>query len=256
MNSGDQGPVLLARCVRGLPVTLDQFAERCQAYLTDLIALHSGFAGLHFVKSGDPKKPPVLTADFANLMEGLMAYGWDPKLSGYTELGLDKKPTGNTVGNFRLSLSNWLGFDDKFDVTVAVSPKSYHPTNCVLDFPSLNHPEFLSGPLPMQILDVVLKHWPVRYASFETRGWNNEFNWSRPNEETRGCFELGWHTFVDDASVAEALPPDVTVRKVGNGIVFSLFDSMPDFTNPAHVERGRQVRAALERAGKLKIYPD
>lgn len=107
-------------------------------------------------------------------------------------------------------------------------------------------------PALLPLLGAVVKHWPVRYASYGLRGWNPGFDRAGPEEDWTGCMEIGWHTDVDESRVAEILPADVTVQRVGTGILLSLFDEMPDANAPATVERARAVRARLAEAGWLK----
>lgn len=252
MSADHANPILLARCTRGLKLSFDQFSQTCSAFMADLTALHPGYAGLHFVRPGDPRLQEALAPDLSNLDACLQQHGWDANLPNYTEQDAQGRPTRESFGDYQLLLSNWSGFDHKFSVSVRMSPTTYLPSNCVLDMPGANHPEFLGRELSQALLGVVLKHWPVRYASYALRGWNTGFNWSWPDDERAGCFEIGWHTFVDDPRVAEALPADVTVQRVGSGILFSLFDEMPDVNDPAAVERARDVRARLAEAGWLK----
>lgn len=255
MDLGDECPDLLARCRPSKPYTLDEFVERCRNFLSELIPLHPGFERYHFVNG--PKKAPALAADMSNLKDWIWSHGWRKKFAAsYTDRTPDGHLTGASVGQFDLSLSNWKGFDGKFDMRLSTGAPSGSGTICVMTLPRRDHPEFLAGPLPMQLFELTLKHWPVRYASYGTGGWNEKVNRVEDQAERIGCFELGWHTFVNDPSVAEALPADVPVRRVGQGIVFTLFDRMPDYNNPEHLERGLRVRDALKAAGKLRLYGD
>lgn len=251
MHADHANPILLARCTRGRRISFEAFSRTCQAFMRDLTALHPGFAGLNFVRAGDPQRQAALLPDLSNLDEGLRQHGWRANAK-YTEKDEHGRPTPQSIGDYQLSLSNWTDFDHKFDVSVTTSPTTYLPTNCVVDLPGPDYPEFLTLALSQALLGAVLKHWPVRYASYAQRGWNQGFNRSGPQEDWTGCIEIGWHTYVDEPRVADVLPSDVTVQRVGSGILFTLFDHMPDVNNPATVERAREVRARLAEAGLLK----
>lgn len=253
MDVDDANPTVLARCARGLRLTFDEFSQTCHAFMRDLVALHSGFEGLSFVRAGDPRRHATLQPDLSNLDEGLQLHGWSPNLKQYSDVDAQGRPTRQSQGYYHLLLSNWRDVDHKVDVSVRMSPVNHLPSTCVIDLPGPSHPEFRSRGLSLDLLGVVFKHWPVRYASYAPQGWNRRFNWSLPENERAGCFEIGWHTFVDDPRVAEALPADVTVQRVGTGILFTLFDEMPDVNDPATVERARDVRARLAEAGWLKL---
>ena len=50
--------------------------------------------------------------------------------------------------------------------------------------------------------------------------------------------EIGWVTYVEDASVADAPPPGLKAQAIGSGLIFELCDHFPSSENPEDVALG------------------
>lgn len=258
MDLGQENPHLGALYRAEEPMTLDQFIVRCESYLAELMSLHPGFVGLHLVEAGNPRRGPAVDADLSNLREWALARSWDRLWrNNYSALDENGNPTPESTGGFNLSLSNWTGFDDKFDVSIRVGPKirGICEGSCSIEMPRRNHSEFLEESLPLQLLGAVVRHWSIRYAGFTTGGLLQKVNRSEDRASWVGTIPIGWLNYVDDQRVAEGLPQDVSVQRMVKGIVFRLADRMPDFNNPDDVARAKAVREALRAAGKLQVDP-
>jgi hypothetical protein len=237
-------------------LTLDHFIQRCQAFLADLMALDRAFTALHFVRAGDSNPAPVLASDLSNLRPWLLKHAWDAEWrQSYDERDARGDPTPASKGRFRLSLSNLSGFDGKVDVTVSVGPKirGQWEGSCSIVLPRLNRTEFVEGALPLQMIETVVKHWPVCCAEYTTLGLLNEVTLSEPREARVGTLSIGWLTYAEDPDVAEGLPPEIPVQRLGFGIVFQLADRMPDATDPQQIAHAKHVREALRSAGRLHL---
>jgi hypothetical protein len=256
MDLGLENPQLIAMCRSADALTLDHFIQRCQAFLADLMALDRAFTALHFVRAGDSNPAPVLASDLSNLRPWLLKHAWDAEWrQSYDERDARGDPTPASKGRFRLSLSNLSGFDGKVDVTVSVGPKirGQWEGSCSIVLPRLNRTEFVEGALPLQMIETVVKHWPVCCAEYTTLGLLNEVTLSEPREARVGTLSIGWLTYAEDPDVAEGLPPEVPVQRLGFGIVFQLADRMPDATDPQQIAHAKHVREALRSAGRLHL---
>jgi hypothetical protein len=259
IDSGLTNPMLRTADWTAEPLTFGEFMDRTEALLRDLRALHSGFCTLHFVRT-DPKRPPAVADDLSNVRPGLLKEAWDrqwPK--SYTALDEKGCPTPVSVGAFRTSFSNWDGFDDKFDVSLSSSGvlRDHYQASCVIKLPPKNNTEYTEGPLPLQLLETVLKHWPIGYADYTTLGLLKAVNMAESKEERAGTRDIGWLTYTDDPQVAEALPASVVdVQRVGPGFCIRIGERMPSFENEQDVARLRAVREALRKAGKLYVWPE
>lgn len=252
---GDTNPELLARCHRA-SLTLGEFAQRVQAFVAELVPLHPAFADLRLVGKRESDSPPLLR-DLSNLEPWIFDRSWYDNLapvSRYTNLGPEGRPTASSQGlmGFKVGLSNLKGWDGKVDVDLRLgSPDS--PNTCNIVLPRKAHPEFRQSQLPQQLLELVVRHWPVRYASFSILGWHNAINWVGDKAARQGNFEIGWLTYVNDPSIAAALPPDVRAKPLGSGILFQLAEHFTSHERAEDVALGLRVKQALESAGKLRI---
>ena len=259
IDSGRENPMLRTAYWTAEPFSLGEFMDRTEALLRDLRALHPGFGALHF-SGTNPKKPPAVADDLSNVRPWLFKEAWDrqwPK--SYTALDEEGRPTLMSVGSFSASFSNWKGFDDKFDIRLSSSGmlRDHYLASCVMKLPRKNNNEFIEGPLPLQLLETVLKHWPIGYADYTTGGLLKAVNLAESREEHAGTRDIGWLTYTDDPQVAEALPADVVdVQRVGTGFCFRIGERMPSFENEQDVARLRAVREALRQAGKLHTWPE
>jgi hypothetical protein len=255
MDSGDDCPDLLVRC-HEIPCTLGEFADKAQAFMAELMPLHPGFAQLRFTgrKKADS---PLLEPDLSNLRQGIFERSWDRQAPDdwRHDWGADCQPAAHSRHDlgFRLSLTNLTGWDEKIDVSAKLG--SLTVNGCDATLPRKVYPEFRQQPLAGQLLEVFVRHWPTRYASYATRGWNWRFNFEHRKPEEQGNMEIGWLHYASDPSVAEALPQDagITCKTLGKGIVFQIGDHLPDFDSPADVALATRVRQALAAAGKLKV---
>jgi hypothetical protein len=260
IDAGLTNPMLRASCWTAEPLSLGELIDRTEALLLDLRALHSGFSHLHFVRAGDSRKPSAIADDVSNVRPWLLNEAWDRRaLKRYTALDGQGRPTLTSVGIFSASFSNWEGFDRKFDVRLSSSimHRGRYVAECVMKFPRKNNAEFTEGPLPLQLLEAVLRHWPIGYSDYTTTGLLEAVNRAEPREAWVGTRSIGWLTYTDDPQVAETLPASVVdVQRVGPGFCFRIGERMPSFENEKDVARLRAVREALRKAGKLYVWPE
>lgn len=257
MSQGDACPILLARC-RIADCTLGEFAERAHNFLLELIPLHPGFADLRLVGKS-VKDSPALAADLSNLKDWILRRAWLDRLPigcEYTNLDLDGKPTLDSRGGlgFSLGVSNLKGWDGKVDISL--SDGNGPSAICNIELPRKNHPEFQQSALMRKILEVVVRHSSVRYASVASGGWHTAVNWSyeQPDDDLRNI-EVGWLTYVEDASIADALPLGIAVQPLGHGVMFQLCERFLSYERPEDVALGLRVKGALAAAGKLGVVP-
>lgn len=257
MDLGEANPMLLARCHRWSSLTLGDFAARAHAFVAELVPVHPLFAGLRLVGERESDSPP-LSADLSNLEPWMLERAWDRKAPNnhYSDLGSGGQPTAESKGSlgFKLMLSNLKSWDGKVDIELRFG--STTNTNiCNLELPRKDHPEFKDLALCTQLLELVVRHWPVHHASYGLAGWNGLVNWVGEPASRRGNIEINWLTYVDDPSVADVLPPQVKVCRVGSGVLFQLAEHFTSHLSVADVALGQEVRAALAAAGKLQGSP-
>ena len=252
MDLGDHCPELLARCHPGI-YSLKDFIAKAHAFVEELQRFHPAFRTLHLVGKSD-RDSPALAPDLSNLDRWLLARAWDAKAPRYwfSHLDANDLPTPDTTVSlgFNLGLTNLQSWDDKVDVSVHAGCARSAVCNFILPRKSL--PEFRRPPLPRQLLELVLRHWPVRFASYSTGGWNRNVNWIGEQEDHKGCMEIGWLTYVDDPRVAHALPAGIDAQPLGAGVVFELTDHLSSFEDAADVAQGLRVKQALREAGLLR----
>lgn len=257
MSQGDACPTLLARC-RKADCTLGEFAERAHDFLLELIPLHPDFANLRLVGKSVKDSPP-LAADLSNLKDWILRRAWLDRLPigcEYTNLDLDGSPTFDSRGGlgFRLGVSNLKGWDGKVDISL--SDGNGPSAICNIDLPRKDHPEFQQSALMRKMLEVVVRHSSVYYASVANGGWHNAVNWleEQATDNLRNI-EVGWLTYVNDASIADALPLGIAVQPLGHGVMFQLGDRFLSYERPEDVALGLRVKSALAAAGKLGVVP-
>jgi hypothetical protein len=205
-------PQLLARC-RYVPYTLGEFAEKVRAFLRDVLPLHPLFSELHLIGRSAKDSPP-LTSDLSNVQAWILERGWDPLASShaaYSDLDATGRPTLDSRGRlgFMFLVGNLKGWDTKIRIDISTGI----PSNvgiCNFIFPRKNHAEFRELPLMRDLLGVVVKHWPVDYASVAFGGWNRAINWNDEDDvlgdRRIDRIEIGWLTYMKDSSIVQALP--------------------------------------------------
>jgi hypothetical protein len=254
MDLGDECPKLLVRCWDE-ECTLGEFADRAHAYLTELVPMHPLFSNLRLVGKS-MKDSPDLMGDLSNLEAWIFKRAWMKEMPTgvvYTDLDSKGNPTAASREGmgFRTSVSNLTGWDSKCDITMSAARSNSN--NCNIVLPRKNHPEFQQQPLMGRLLELVVKHWPVRFASVGNSGWHDRVSWAGEPRDREGEAEIGWLTYIADPSIAEVLPPEVAVKRVGPGVVFQLGDHFSSHERPEDVALGLRVKDALGAAGKLKV---
>jgi hypothetical protein len=254
MDLGNDCPELLVRCW-DKECTLGEFADRAHAYLTELIPMHPLFSNLRLVGKSMKDSPPLM-GDLSNLQDWIYKRACMEKMPTgvvYTDLDSEGNPTAASRKGmgFRTSVSNLKSWDAKVDIDMRAACGNANACNIVL--PRKNHPEFHQQPLMGQLLELVVKHWPVRFASVGNGNWGNTVNWVGDPKEFQQNVEIGWLTYIADPSVADVLPPEVAVKRVGPGVVFQLGEHFSSHQRPEDVALGVRVKDALAAAGKLKV---
>jgi hypothetical protein len=254
MDLGKDCPKLLVRNWNE-ECTLGEFADQAHAYLTELIPMHPLFSNLRLVGKS-MKDSPDLTSDLSNLKDWIYKRAWDKKMPTsfvWTDVDSKGNPTTASRGGtgFHASVSNLKSWDSKVDIDMSAARN--HGNICNIVLPRKNHPEFQQQPLMGQLLELVVKHWPVRFASVGNGYWFNTVSWTGEPRDREGEAEIGWLTYIADPSVADILPPEVIVKRVGPGVVFQLGDHFSSHERPEDVALGLRVKDALAAAGKLKV---
>jgi hypothetical protein len=254
MDSGDDCPMLLVRNWNE-ECTLGEFADRAHSYLTELIPMHPLFSNLRLVGKS-MKDSPDLMGDLSNLEAWIFKRAWMKKMPTgvvYTELDSNGNPTAASREGmgFYTSVSNLKSWDAKVDIDMRAACGNANASNITL--PRKNHPEFQQQPLMGQLLELVVKHWPVRCASVGNSSWFDSVSWTGEPRARDGHAEIGWLTYIADPSIADILPPEVAVKRVGPGVVFQLGDHFSSHERPEDVALGLRVKDALAAAGKLKV---
>jgi Immunity protein 52 len=255
MNTDEDCPELLVRC-RPEDYSLGEFSDKAHAYLSELIPLHPLFSDLRLVGKNEKDSPP-LQPNLANLQDWILRRAWWTKMPTglvYSDLDQNSMPTEASRGGmgFKIGVSNLKSWDGKVAIDMRSSlSKSGNTCNIIL--PRKNYPEFYQQPLMGQLLELVVEHWPAKYASVSNIGWNNAVNWVGEHASRAGQFEIGWLTYVADPSVAEALPSKIQVRRFGQGVIFQLTEEFSSYKNPEHVALGLRVKEALAAASKLQF---
>jgi hypothetical protein len=254
MDLGDDCPKILVRC-RSEDCTLGDFAERAHTYLSQLILLHPLFSNLRLVGRSMKDSPP-LENDLSNLRDWIDRRAWWTKMPTgvvYTNLRENSKPTSQSMGGmgFKISVSNLKGWDQKIEIDLEAGV-SLSSNICNIVLPRKDHPEFQQQPFMGDLLELIVKHWPVSYASVANGGWNNAVNWTE-EPPPQDQIEIGWLTYVADPSIAKALPPGIASHRCGPGVVFQLAEHFTSYKNPDDVALGLRVKQALAAAGRLRV---
>jgi hypothetical protein len=258
MDFGHDCPTLLVRC-QPKDCTLGDFAERAHAYLSELLPLNPMFSNLRLVGKGMKDSPP-LESDLSNLRDWIDRRSWWRKMPTglvYTHLDSKGRPTSESTGGmgFKVCVANLRDWDDKVSINFEVGVNEVTTNNCNIVLPRRDGLEFQQKPFVGQLLQVVVKHCSVSYASVASTGWHNVVNWIDEPSDRAGQIEIGWLTYVADPTIAEALPPDIKAYRLGSGVVFQLAEHFTSYKNPQDVALGLRVKQALTAAGRLRA-PD
>jgi hypothetical protein len=254
MDLGHDCPEFLVRC-QPKDCTLGDFAEKAHAYLSELLPLHPLFSNLQLVGKSMKDSPP-LENDLSNLKDWIYRRSWRKKMPTgveYTHCDESGKPTAlSTDGmGFKIGVSNLKGWDHKIDIDLQAGVNLSRNT-CNITLPRKNHPEFEAQPFMGDLLAIIVKHWPVTFASLANGGWHNVVNWLGEMKDFQQNVEIGWLTYVADPTIAEALPPDIKAHRLGPGVVFQLAEHFTSYKNPEDVALGLRVKQALAAAGRLR----
>ena len=250
IDLGDDCPELLARCEETPDWTLGKFADRACAFVADFVALHPMFADMRLCGRSAKDSPPLLS-DLSNLRPWILERGWssDPP-SPYTNLDAAGKPTVDSSGSvgFSLSLTNAKDWDGKVDLSVRRAGTDGSGMTSVITLARKDNPQFRNGPLPLKLIELMVRHWPVKYASYGLGGWNRKVNFALAPDQ-RGPIEAGWLTYVADPSIAVHLPPGVEPKPLGRGVVFQLTPQISRYDDDGDVALGRDLKARLDASG-------
>jgi hypothetical protein len=254
MDLGHDCPEILVRCRAG-DCTLGQFAERAHTYLAELRVMHPVFSDLRLVGKNMRDSPP-LENDLSNLRDWIYKRSWWKKMPTgmeYTHRDAKGYPTASSTGGmgFKVCVANLRDWDDKVSINLEAGVNEVTMNSCNIMLPRKNHPEFQQRPFMGDLLELIVKHWPVSYASVANGGWNNAVNWTEeppPPDQ----IEIGWLTYVADPSIAEALPAGIASHRCGAGVVFQLAEHFTSYKNPEDVALGLRVKLALAAAGRLR----
>ena len=222
-----------------------------------LQTMHPLFAANMHLVGKSAKDCPPLSSDLSNLEAWILERGCHPRppTNGlYSNLSAKGKPTADSRGSmgFRFLLGNLKDWDEKVSVSMRTG-LSHHVGTCEIVLPRKNHPEFKQVPLMQQLLELVVAHWPVYFAIVAERGWSPAVNWIDKHPEGLERLLIGWLTYVEDASIVEALPAGLKHEPLGPGLMFQLCDHFPSYENPDDVALGLRVRQALQAAGRLRV---
>ena len=250
IDSGNDCPELLARCEATPDWTLGQFADRVCAFVAEFVALHPMFADIRLCGRSAKDSPPLLS-DLSNLRPWVLERSWSRDApSPYTNLDAAGIPTVESSGSvgFSLSLTNGTGWDGTVDVGISRAGTCCSGMTGDITLARKDHPEFKGGPLPMGLIEVMVRHWPVKYASYGLGGWNRKVNFALPADQ-RGPIEAGWLTYVADPSIAAHLPPGVEPKPLGRGVVFQLTPQISRYDHDGDVALGQDLKARLDASG-------
>jgi hypothetical protein len=256
MDLGHDCPELLVRCC-AQDCTLGQFAERAHTYLSELLALHPVFSNLRLVGKNMRDSPP-LENDLSNLRDWIDRRSWWKKMPTgmeYTHCDAKGYPTARSTGGmgFKVGVANLKEWDDKVSINLEAGLNEVTTNNCNITLPRKNHPEFQQRPFMRDLLELIVNHWPVSYASVANGGWNNAVNWTEEPPPPPDQIEIGWLTYVADPTIAEGLPPGIAAHRLGPGVVFQLTEHFTSYKNPDDVALGLRVKQALAAAGRLRM---
>lgn len=261
MYLGEDNPALMS-FIKPQVLTLGEFVERVHAFTCELLTLDPALQGLGLVIGDRHSGYPIVQPGASNLPELLYEWAWDREPPfPYTPLDEKGRPMPSSVGcmGYRFGLTNNKGWDDKVDVAFGYMGGGADAGNVAnFTFGRVGYPQFRNdAELARALLSTLVKHWPVEIASYGFKGVHKTVNWLGENDKGRNHLELNWLTYTEDPSVAEALPPDIDVQRLGPGILFQLTPEILSPYQPEHVALAERVRESLRAAGKLKrrVYP-
>jgi hypothetical protein len=256
MDFGHDSPILLVRS-QPKDCTLGEFAERAHAYLLELSYKHPIFTNLRLVGKNMKDSPP-LENDLSNLRDWIDRRAWWKKMPTgleYTRLDPKGRPTSESAGGmgFKISVSNLKSWDQKVEIDLEAGVNDITTNNCNIILPRRIYPECRQQPFLGDLLQVLVKHWPVNYASIASTGWHTAVNWIGEPSSRERQIEIGWLTYVADPTIAEVLPPGIAAHRLGPGVVFQLAEHFTSYKNPEDVALGLRVKLALAAAGRLRM---
>jgi hypothetical protein len=262
MNLGEHNPKLMGVFRIEDGCSMGEFEQQAQAFVKDLITVHPAFGGLGIL-NGTRGPYPLVDETASNVAALVRHWGWDrgrpenfDRLDENGELTVASK--GRSIASFKLSMTNPnKNWDDKVSVNAArrgAGPQRDMRGVVNITLPRVNFPEFRTDlQLARRLVDVVVRHWPVQSLQYGFYGLNNVVNWGPGSPRGRDNQELNWLCYSDDPSLAEALPPEVHVDPLGQGILMQLSPEILSHHNPEHVVWAERVREALRAAGKLAL---
>lgn len=256
MYLGEDNPGLMS-FIKPQVLTLGEFVETAHAFTRDFIALDPALEGLGLPIGNKRGGYPIVQPDASNLPELLYAWCWDLKPPfPYAPLDDKGRPVSSSIGSmgYRFGLTNNKSWDDKIDIGFGFLGGGANYGNVAnFTFGRVNNPQFRTDAgLARNLLATLVKHWPVEIANYGFEGIHSVVNRVGDNARGRKHLELNWLTYSDDPTVAEGLPPDIEVQRMGPGIVFQLTHEILSQHRPEHVALAEQVRDSLRAAGKLK----
>lgn len=257
LDFGDACPELFASFGRTPDWTLSRFIEAANEFVAGFMKLHPKFADMRLCGKSAKDSPPLML-DLSNLRPWLMERSWaDDRPHRYTALGANGKPTLASNGSvgFELGLTNATGFDGKVSLTINAVGAESLGSNLSLVLPRKAHAEFESAELPLALLELTMKHWPVERAYYAFQGWGEPVLFDKPPKERRPNL-VGWLTYLDDLRAIELMPPELGLepRRLGPGVLLQLTPHMSRYDDEADVARGKALKAALDDGGLYSQY--
>jgi hypothetical protein len=262
MYLGEDNPILMGVFRIEDGCTMGEFEQQAQAFVKDLITVHPAFGGLGIL-NGTRGPYPLVDETASNVAALVRHWGWDRgRPEWYEQLDENGELTaaskGSGIMSFKLNMTNPnKNWDDK--VGVDATRRSAGPQRDLrgvvnIDLPRVNFPEFRTDPkLARRLVEVVVQHWPVLSLNYGYYGMAKLMNLWPNAPKGRAHQELNWLCYSDDPSLAEALPPEVRVDPLGQGILMQLSPEILSHHNPEHVALAERVREALRAAGKLAL---
>ncbi len=261
MYLGEDNPGLMS-FIKPQVLTLGEFVQVAHSFARDLIALDPALEGLGLLINGKRSGYPIVQPNAANLRDLLYEWAWDHQPAfPYVPVDDAGRPVDASTGpmGFQMTLTNNLGWDEKVDIAFGPMGSGADFGNVAnFTFGRVANPQFRTDVrLARALIATLVKYWPVEIACYGFAGIHQVVNKVADNTKGRKNLELNWLTYTDDPSVAEALPPDINVQRLGPGILFQLTPEILSPYQPEHVALAERVRESLRAAGKLKrrVHP-